>query len=292
MQLSRYTDAASFYQRAEPFFLAHEAEHNLQLGICTTLLRQPEVYPLPPYLGVVEEHGEIIAVALRTPPHNLILSLVPRSERAPEALALLAPDVAVDHSDLPGVIGPSAWSEAFAALWQTQTGQAYRPGMRERIYALTAVRPPAGVPGQMRRATEADRALLERWLAAFADEALGGDEPMDPQEWVARALASPLRTVCLWDDGEAVSLVCAGNPTPNGMRVGPVYTPPELRGRGYASACVAALSQQMLDGGRRFCFLFTDLANPTSNHIYQTIGYEPVSDVTVYRFERGVQTTA
>lgn len=291
MQLSRYTDAASFYQRAEPFLLAHEAEHNLQLGICTTLLRQPDVYPLPPYLGVVEEDGEVIAVALRTPPFNLVLSLIPRADRGPEVLGLLAPDVAVDHPDLPGVLGPSAWSEAFAGLWQAQTGQAYRQSMRERIYALTVVRPPAGVSGRMRRATEADRALLERWLAAFADEALGGDEPMDPQEWVTRALASPLRTVCLWDDGQPVSLACAGNPTPNGIRVGPVYTPPELRGRGYASACVAELSQQQLDGGRRFCFLFTDLANPTSNHIYQTIGYEPVSDVALYRFERGVQTS-
>jgi predicted GNAT family acetyltransferase len=282
MHLERYTDAASFYQRAEPFLLAHEAEHNLQLGICTTLLRQPEVYPLPPYLGVVEEDGEIITVALRTPPHNLILSLIPRTDRAPEALALLARDVAQDHPDLPGVLGPSAWSEALA----------HRQGMRERIYALTAVRPPAGVPGQMRRATEADRALLERWLAAFAAEALRDDEPLDPREWVARALASPLRTVCLWDDGQAVSLACAGNPTPNGIRIGPVYTPPELRGRGYASACVAALSQQMLDSGRRFCFLFTDLANPTSNHIYQTIGYEPVSDVALYRFERGAIASA
>jgi uncharacterized protein len=286
MHLSRYTDVEAYYRRAEPFFLAHEAEHNLQLGLCTTLLRQPEIYPLPPYLGVVEEDGEIIAVALRTPPHNFIVSLIPRADLAPEALALLAHDVLAEHADLPGVVGPSAWSEAFAALWRAQTGRAYRESMRERIYALTAVRSPVGVTGRMRRATEADRPLLERWLAAFSDEALR-DEPIDPPAWVEQVLTSPLRVVCLWDDGQPVSLACAGNPTPNGVRVGPVYTPPEHRGHGYASACVAALSQQMLDGGRRFCFLFTNLANPTSNHIYQTIGYEPVSDVTVYRFERG-----
>jgi len=72
--------------------------------------------------------------------------------------------------------------------------------------------------------------------------------------------------------------------TPEGSRVGPVYTPSPLRGRGYASALVAAASQAQLGAGRRFCFLFTDLANPTSNEIYQAIGYEPVCDVDEYRF--------
>ena len=70
----------------------------------------------------------------------------------------------------------------------------------------------------------------------------------------------------------------------SGIRIGPVYTPPALRGRGYASACVARLSQDKLDEGRTFCFLYTDLSNPTSNHIYQEIGYEPVCDVADYRF--------
>jgi predicted GNAT family acetyltransferase len=70
------------------------------------------------------------------------------------------------------------------------------------------------------------------------------------------------------------------------VRIGPVYTPPEARNRGYASALVAAISQAQLDAGRRFCFLFTDLANPTANHIYQAIGYEPVRDVDMWRHDR------
>jgi hypothetical protein len=88
----------------------------------------------------------------------------------------------------------------------------------------------------------------------------------------------------LWEDGEPVSLAAAGGPTPNGIRIGPVYTPPELRGRGYASALVAELTRVQLEGGRRFCFLFTDLANPTSNRIYQRVGYEPVTDVDQWSF--------
>src|SRR5205823_10825158 len=88
----------------------------------------------------------------------------------------------------------------------------------------------------------------------------------------------------LWDDGGPTSVAGFGGATPNGIRIGPVYTPPELRRRGYASALVAALSQRMLDQGRRLCFLYTDLSNPTSNRIYRAIGYEPVCDSKEYRF--------
>ncbi|MCA9556723.1 MAG: GNAT family N-acetyltransferase, partial [Myxococcales bacterium] len=89
----------------------------------------------------------------------------------------------------------------------------------------------------------------------------------------------------VWEDGEAVSMAAAVSPTPHGVRVNFVYTPPERRGRGYASACVAALSQAQLDAGRQFCFLYTDLANPTSNAIYQRIGYRPVTDALQLGFE-------
>jgi predicted GNAT family acetyltransferase len=74
--------------------------------------------------------------------------------------------------------------------------------------------------------------------------------------------------------------------TPSGIRIGAVYTPPELRGRGYASALVAALSARLLAGGRRFCFLYTDLANPTANRIYARIGYERVCDAAEIAFAR------
>ena len=88
----------------------------------------------------------------------------------------------------------------------------------------------------------------------------------------------------LWADGEPVAMAGTSGQTPNGARVGPVYTPPALRGRGYASACTAALSQLLLDEGRRFCFLYTDLSNPTSNKIYQAIGYRPVCNADMYTF--------
>jgi hypothetical protein len=293
MDLQRYDDVEAFARAAEPFLAAREAEHNLPLGILTGLRRQPAMYGTPPYLAVVAEGADVIAVALRTPPFNVILSLIPEAARAPEALDLLVADLATDQPDLTGVLGPSALSRDFAARWQTRTGRGYRQAMSERIYQLSTVRPVSGVSGRMRHATPDDRAVLERWLAAFHAEAQPDSDHLDAMEWVDQAFASPLRTIALWEEGGApVSLAGGARNTPTGARVGPVYTPPERRGKGYASACVAALSQEMLDSGRRFCFLFTNLANPTSNHIYQTIGYEPVSDVDVYRFDLGTIPSA
>jgi predicted GNAT family acetyltransferase len=130
----------------------------------------------------------------------------------------------------------------------------------------------------MRPATPVDRPLLVAWIAAFGREALGDEDASRVASSVDDWLAGRGRTIWLWDDGGPVSLTGVGGATPHGIRIGPVYTPPERRGQGYASALVAAASQAQLDAGRRFCFLYTDLANPTSNKIYQAIGYRPVTD--------------
>ena len=187
-------------------------------------------------------------------------------------------------SALPGVLGPKEHAVTFAERWSARTGRAYRLDTSERIFRLTRVRPPRPVLGRLRTAEPRDRDLLVDWGAAFHREALHDDDVSNMPMIVDRWIAAQGRTMYLWDDAGPVSMVRVGGPDSNGIRVGPVYTPPELRGRGYASACVAAVSQAQLDTGRSFCFLFTDLANPTSNHIYQEIGYEPVRDVDVYRF--------
>ena len=155
--------------------------------------------------------------------------------------------------------------------------------MSERVYQLTEVQPVPSVPGRARPATLDDRDLVIAWLEAFRLEAFGDAEPgsvvADADRWLARRGRAPPvagRRRCLAGG--------TGGRTPNGIRIGPVYTPPDARRRGYASALVAAISQAELDAGRRFCFLFTDLANPTANHIYQAIGYAPVRDVEAYAF--------
>jgi predicted GNAT family acetyltransferase len=158
--------------------------------------------------------------------------------------------------------------------------------MRQGVYALQQVEPPPTVAGSARVATEEDHELAVRWWIAFAEEALheGGPGRERAEEMIEFRLSSRSSGILIWEDGEqTVSIAGWGGATPNGIRIGPVYTPPELRGHGYATALTAELSQRLLDGrlfegGRRFCFLYTDLANPTSNAIYERIGYRRVAE--------------
>lgn len=279
MQLHRFNDVAAFYERAENYLLQHEAHHNLLLGLCSALLDDPQRYgPLPPHMATVEEDGEIEAVTLMTPPHNLVLSKM----RSLDAAAVIAAALQRDAVDVPGAGGPSLEAQRFAEAWTAETGQPHHKTMSLRIYQLEAVQPVPQAPGHLRLATPADRDLLILWANAFTIEALGGTMTGNAPGVVDRLIVG--NNLYVWDDGQPVSMVAVTGPTPNGIRVNMVYTPPEHRKQGYATASVAALSQRLLDEGRRFVFLFTDLANPTSNHIYQLIGYRPVCDVDTYAF--------
>ena len=280
MGLQRFTEVGDFLAVAGEFLVAREAEHNLIFGICSNLRDTPETFSGAPYLAAVTFGDRVVAAAVQTPPFRLVLSEI--DDLA--ALPALAADL-LDR-DLPAVLGPVEIVRAFVEEWMAHGGPAAHLQESERIYRLTAVRPPRPVPGRRRVAAPGDRELVAAWLEAFMREAFGDADPGEVAAMTDRWLVGSGRTLYLWEDGEAVSLAGVGGPTPNGIRIGPVYTPPAARGRGYASALVAAVSQAELDAGRRFCFLFTDQANSTSNHIYQTIGYEPVRDLDVYRFDR------
>jgi uncharacterized protein len=279
--LSRPGDADAFLARAERFLLEREAEHNLLLGLAGRLRAQPRLYGHDPYFAVLETGGRVVGAALRTPPHNLALSEI-------DDLASLPPlvvDLHATYGSLPGVLGPKVAAAELARLWEAATGVRGRLAVSKRIYRASGAEAPADVPGRPRPYAAADRAVVVAWLVAFAAEAHPHEAPDDPQELVERRLADPAGGFLLWDDGGAVSLAGYGAPTAHGIRVGPVYTPPALRGRGYASALVAELTRDLLAGGHGFCCLFTDLANTTSNRIYQRVGYRGVTDVDQWAFD-------
>jgi predicted GNAT family acetyltransferase len=277
--VERLDDAARFLAEAAPLLLADEARHNLILGIAGTIRDSEDLYPLRT-LWLVRERGEVVAAALRTPPYNLVLAR-PRTSHALEALA-----EAVAGEDLPGVVGTEPEIHEFAELWSRRTGVPAHTNMRQGVYALERVEPLPAAPGFARVATADDRELALRWWVAFGEEVLheGGSGRDRAEATLDHRLSSATAGILLWEDaGSPVSLAGWGGRTPNGIRVGPVYTPPELRGRGYATALTAELSQRLLDGrlyecGRRFCFLYTDLANPTSNAIYERIGYRRIAE--------------
>ena len=256
MELQRYADVETFLAAAGDFLVAREAEHNLLLGVCQTVRDTPEAYTAPPYFATVTKNGRVVAVALQTPPFQLVLSEIDD----PAAIPLIADDLV--GRDLPGAVGPVEHVRTFMEERTARGGPPSHLSTSERIFRLTAVTPQPPVPGRSRVAEPADRALVANWLDAFMREALEEAEPSDVEAMTDRWLARRGRTLHLWEDGEVVSLAGVGSRTPNGV------------------------SQAQLDDGRRFCFLFTDLANPTSNHIYRTIGYEPVRDVDMWRHDR------
>lgn len=284
MKVQRYGDAEDVLRACTPSLLAMEAENNLFLGLLAGLVAGTTASNGPPYLAAVVEGAKVLGAALMTPPHNLVLARC----RSAEVLSLLARDVRTGSRPVPGVLAEKATAELFCAVWEEQTGERAELTKAERIYELSEVLPVHSVSGAIRPARADDRDLLVAWTAAFMEEAgaTQGDF-REAAEWSVRGrlAARPNEGgLFLWDDGGAVALAGYSGPTPTGIRVGPVYTPPPLRGRGYASALVAALSQALLAGGRQRCFLFTDLANPTSNKIYQQIGYVSVCDADQYAF--------
>ena len=279
--VERFATARAFLDGVGDFLEAREAEHNLLFGVAANLIADPGFPSAPPYLGAVRRGDAVTAAALMTPPWNVILSCT-NDDDAPPALAA---DLATTGIPVPGTTAPVDVARAFAHAWCEPRGLVAQVATAERIYRLEHVLAPVGVPGGVRRATTADRDLLVGWVDAFLNEALAGGGPQEASSLVDRSFRAGTRTWYLWEDGgKPVSVAASAGPTPNGIRIGPVYTPPGLRRRGYASAVTAAASQIELDHGRRFVFLFTDLANPTSNRIYQEIGYEPVIDVDQVQF--------
>jgi predicted GNAT family acetyltransferase len=274
MRLVEHGDVDEFLASAGELLAADEARHNLMYGICSTLVDAPDAYP-EAYFWTVG-NGEPLAALLHTPPFNIVVAR-PLDE---DALRFAARGLR--EQALPGVTGALPEVDVFAHAW----GGDRHVRMRQGIYAARSVHPPSGVSGSARPASLGDLALVTEWVDAFAHEAIHEGPHGATADAVQRRLRSKTSGFVLWEDeSEPVSLCGYGGRTPHGIRIGPVYTPPELRGRGYGSAVTASVSKQQLDSGRDFCFLYTDLTNPTSNKIYTQIGYSLVCESADYAFE-------
>jgi uncharacterized protein len=274
-----FSDAGEFLERVQPFLLRREAEHCLILGLLDGLRSGERWGAGPTLMATVEEHGEVAAVVLMTPPRNLILSWIVDDS----TIDAIAHELRARGIAIPGVNGSADIAQKFVLKWSELSRCSYRVQMAQRIYQLTRVTNETRSAGHLREPEQSDEALLREWRAGFSIDAEGVD-PSQAREDAALPMP-PSRRMFLWEvEGVVVSMAGYSGRTPNGIRIAWVYTPPENRGKGFAGACVAALSQKLLDDGHKFCFLYTDLANPISNHVYQKMGYEPVTDATVYSF--------
>jgi len=268
IEVVAHAGAAAFLSRAEEWLLMDEAQYNLHLSLAYA--RSEGAAEPDALFATVELDGSVVGCVIRTPPHKLLVTEMPLDSTA--AVAAAAAD---RYAQIPCVLGPAETAEAIAAGWVSLRGGSYRRGMPQRMYRLDEVAPIHGVPGAARPATEEDLELLKRWGGGFGDDV--GAAFVLEEKSIVRMIRQD--QMFIWEDGGPAAMTVAQGVTPSGCRVGYVYTPPNRRGRGYASALVADVSQRMLDSGLAFCVLYTDLANPTSNSIYQKIGYQPIADV-------------
>jgi predicted GNAT family acetyltransferase len=252
------------------------------LGVCLRLVRYPEISTESPYLAAIKIGVLPYLAAMLTPPYNLVLASSQHSIES--ALELVVDDLITKQWQVPGVTAPKTLARSFAELWSDKTGSRYDLEMAQRIYECRAVIPPSSMPGNLRRATNDDIQIVTDWIFAFWEETFP-TQRHTPEEVIDLA-----RTrikdgdIYLWDHDLPVSMAAKTRPTLNGISINFVYTPPQFRNNGYATACVAKLTQSLLSSGYNFCALYTDLANPTSNSIYKKIGYNPIQDVNSYLF--------
>jgi RimJ/RimL family protein N-acetyltransferase len=277
-------DVDGYLAAAGDFLRANAAQNTVMLSVAETLQASgPSAFgdAAPLFGWWPSPDGTADAALLQTPPYPILLTALP-----PGAAASLAAELASRGHHLPGVNAAPGPATEFATAWAERTGQGSRVGMQMRLYELGRLHPPdPPPPGQARTAVDADRDLLLAWLGAFHDEA----RPPGPQE-SERVVDDRLSfgDLVFWEHaGTPVSL--AGRTPPAGglARLGPVYTPPAFRGRGFGGAATAAVTQAALDGGAEGVVLFTDLANPTSNTLYQRLGFRPLTDWIVLRFGTG-----
>ena len=283
MNVTRYDSAESFLKEALPLLMIAEAENNLILGVAQGLARNPSAAK-DPYLATVEDGGYVLACAVYIAPYKLLIT---RANRKP--IVALACDVFQVLPDLDGVSGPARSAQDFVTAWSKLSGIPARIGMRLRIHETRAVID-SGLPkppGLLRPATIGDLEQLTGWTETFVAEARL-PENVDAAAVVGDGIKRGRLHV--WDDGGPVSMAAWTGKTPNGVRLNFVYTPRERRGKGYATACVSALTRQQIEKGSAFCWLYADLSSAASPNIFKRIGYWPVSDVTEYYLKESPRT--
>ncbi|MFC9842791.1 GNAT family N-acetyltransferase [Streptomyces sp. NPDC060223] len=276
-------DVDDFLARTGDFLRSRPALHTLPLTVTETLrTRGANAYGAgAPVFGRLERAGEVRATFFRTPPR----ALSPTPLTPEDADSLAARLAGLGHR-LPGVRADTATATAFAEAWRRHTGAV--PTLRERLrlYRLGTLTAPEPFPeGRGRVAGEDDREQLMRWYREFV-AAIGELPAKDADSWARERTAD--RRVTFWEtpDGNPVSMAGVTPMVAGQIRVAPVYTPAHLRGHGYAGAVTVEVSRAALAAGATEVVLFADLANATSNGLYQRIGYVPVTDFAAYDFSR------
>ena len=284
MIIISHPNAKSYLAVMQEVLEENEAANSLMLGILLRLQEKGDAVEHQPFLRTTHDLDGLITGAVFTPPNRPVLLYNDRPNYH-ESIGMIASDLIQNQWHPSGVLATHDTAEAFTSFWSKSSSMKTELAMNERLYECTHVRKKGNANGELRLARADDLPLLIEWGIAFAKEC-GLPET---QAKAAGRLKDALSGACafIWEDGGLrlpVSMVLKTRPTSHTITISGVYTPPSLRSRGFASAAVGTLTKQLLESGYNSCTLFTDLSNPTSNAIYQRIGYVPVTDYTFYRF--------
>ncbi|MET9447048.1 GNAT family N-acetyltransferase [Streptomyces cinerochromogenes] len=273
-------DIDDFLTRAGGFLRSRPALHNTPLTTIEKLRTQgaDAFGSEATVFGRLESGGEVRAVCYRLATRRL--TLTPLSPEQADALAVRLAGLGLRLS---GVTADQDTAAAFAEAWQRHTGAAAEHTWRGRLYRLGTLTPPEPRPeGRSRLLDARDQEHLLRWVNEFVAEV--GEAPLDTASWAGSRFADKHFTFWETPDGTPVSLAGSTSMVGGMVRVDPVYTPVRLRGRGYAGAVTVAVTRAALTAGATDVVLFTNPANPTSNALYQRVGYVPLADFAGYAF--------
>ncbi|GGA63671.1 GNAT family N-acetyltransferase [Ornithinibacillus halotolerans] len=271
-----------YLEKVEELLLEHEANNSLMLGLLDRGKNNVGVFVDGIHLGIVEEGGKAVYAFMQTPPNKWIL---PTVNNLDETIIRSITDFLFQHKyPVPGAIGQVEVAEVFLSYWKEKTNKTASLHMKQLIYQLDEVKVEPVKNGQLIQADQTHQSIVRDWLIYFGEQA---NLPMTKTQAESMATSYIQRkSLYLWEqNGVLVSMANNSRKTRNGATVNAVFTPDEYKRNGYATSVVAALSQKLLDDGAKFCTLYTDLANPTSNSIYKKIGYYVVGDSVDYRLD-------
>lgn len=279
MKATFTTNPSDFLDIAEDFLLKEESLNNLSLGLAERLKTNGMANPGSgePFFIILEIQEKVVGTALRTSPERpLALSRI-AEENLPELIKVLEEKEVI----LEGCVGPTETVKAFCKLWKIPS----KPAMGQGVYECVKSIPPREIRGSLIKARldhseEVEAAVL--FGAGFIEECfpLHREPLVEARKMVEFYIEQGVLFLWKSQEGDLVSMAVRNRESKNASTIGWVFTPKEQRGRGYGSMVTFGVTQEIFKSGKKFANLFTDLSNPTSNSIYQKIGFRKIADST------------
>jgi predicted GNAT family acetyltransferase len=272
MHVQTFKIASDFLNVVGKSLQSDEIQFGLMLSLADRLKLNPKCFgEQPPWFLAVSEGRTLCAAFLRTPPHNLICAYF--TGNTSDISKSVADVLLCQYNDIPGIVGSADLTCDFTEHWSGRRNLKIAGQMGQLIHRLDKVNKTPKPEGRFRIAESADATLIGSWSEEFHHDVFGAQNNI-PIDRFERRIDS--KDIFVWETTFPVSMAGKARPVGAGISIGPVYTPSKFRNHGYATACVSSLCELLLKSGYKYCSLYTDAANPTSNKIYAQIGFRSV----------------